>query len=213
MSELSALLSRRTKLHTAIDEARKCKEDIVKYGSEGAQAATYASMWAAIMMVTDIVKIGVSAADPPAAFVFKGIDMLTDKADKLMQLFGSRPMTKKEDLLKQVDANLQNGVVIIGYIKKAKDVMAKFGLDKKLTGQALENFKHLTLVAELGVAMADDTLVLMQAGQLQSNANKVTQQAIAGIDRQITNMVRKVAEIDRQIAYMIYRADRAANIA
>ncbi len=213
MSEFNALISRRVRLKAAATEIRKTKQDIARYGAEGAEAAAYAAMWATIMMVTDILKIGMSAGDKRAAFAFSSIDTLIDKADKLMQLFGSRPMTKKADLMKQVDPNLQNAVTVIGYIRKTREVISKAAGDAKLAGQALENFNQLDLVAKIGVAMADDTVLLMQAGQLQSRSNAMASQAIAAIDRQISDMARKIGEIDRQIDYMLYRANKASNIA
>jgi hypothetical protein len=209
MDEFSALISRRTRLRHALLETRQVKEDIARYGAEGAQAALHAALWASIMMVTDILKIGMSAGDKKAAAGFRAIDTLTDKADKLLQSFGSKPMVKKEDLMRQVDPNLQNAAIVMGYIRKTRAVISKAADDAKLPGQARETYKQLDLVAKLGIAMADDTILLMQAGQLQSQSSSAANHAIAAIDRKLSELVRKIAEIDRLIDGLIQRASRS----
>jgi len=213
MSNVRELLSKRQRLKFALQELKAARNDVSKFGAEADAAVVMAMMWASVMMVADILKIGMSAGDKRASILFSVIDNGMEKADRLLQLFGARPMVKKADLLKLVDPNLQKGVVVIGYLRKCRDVIDKAAKQLKLSGDALENYKALDLVAKLGLAMADDSIVLMQAGNLQAENAARTRNAIAMIDRRVSDMSRKVAEIDREVDFMLQQKARLSRTA
>ncbi|MBY3347970.1 hypothetical protein [Rhizobium laguerreae] len=212
MRNFSELLSRRQRLKAALQELKAARNDVSKFGAEGDTAVVMVMMWASVMMVTDVLKIGMSAADKRALSLFSAIDNGIAKADGLLQIFGARPMVKKADLLKQVDPNLQKSVVVIDYLRKGRDVLDKAAKQVELSRDALENYKALNLVAKLGLAMADDTILLMQAGTLQTQNAARIRNVIAAIDRQVSDMDRKVAEIDREIDFMLQQNDRLSGI-
>ena len=198
-------MNRRQRLRDAISALGGIKQDVARHGQEGQAAAAAAAMWAAVLMVAEILKTTISAMDPKAAAGFHMFDSMVEKADKLLQLFGSRPMTKKADLMKQVDPNLAHGATVVGYIRTARTKIIEATKNVKMSKIATERVAQLDLVARLGIDMADSTILLMQAGQDQTRVGVQTRNTELQINQRLEELRKKLVLVDDAISNMLAR--------
>jgi hypothetical protein len=209
MAMLSDLMARRERIANAIQVIQSTKADVARISQEGQTAATAAAMWAAVMMVTDILKIGMSASNKQAAAGFATIDALVAKADQLMQLFGARPMTTKADLMRQVDPNLQNAATVVGYVRQARGKIDEAAKAMKVPRGPATALGQWDLVARIGVEMADDTILILQAGQTQSAVGRSAAAQQAQIDRTLNKLRQQLSAVDAALVQLLDRARMA----
>ncbi len=199
MGALNDLLSRRQRIAQTITQMQAARMDVTQAGAEGRLNATVAAAWAGVMMVTDVLKIAMTAGNKQAAAQFALQDRMVENADKLMQRFGSSPMTKKSDLMAQVDPNLRTAAGITKSLRSAQDALGK---GAKILGQDTgvnTNLGKWNLVAKIGIEMADDTILLIQAGQIGDQAIRGARIAQSQIDRLIAKQSQQLSAIDNHI--------------
>lgn len=205
MSALNDLLQRRDRIVQCLAKMRAARADTTKIGADGRLDATFAAAWAAVMMVTDILKIAMTAGNKQAAAQFALQDKMVEKADRLMQMFGSSPMTKKSDLMAQIDPNLKTAAGITKSLRDAQSAINKAATELKMDTSITTNFGKWGLVAKIGIEMADDTLLLIQAGQIGDQAIRGARMAQSQIDRLIAKQSENLAAIDYQINEFLIR--------
>ena len=205
MSALTDLLSRRQRIVDTIAKMQAVRADVSRAGAEGRGDAMIAATWAAVMMVTDILKIAMSAGNKQAGAQFALQDKMIANADSVMQKFGASPMTKKSDLMAQVDPNLRTAAGITKSLRDAQGIMNSAAKTLGQDTSTATNFGKWNLVASIGVEMADDTILLIQAGQLGDQAIRGARIAQSQIDRLIAKQAQQLSAIDAKINDFLIR--------
>ena len=88
-SELGALRAQQQMLRSVSDDIRGSLRDLDRIQSEAMHDAAMAAVWAATLMVCDILKIGLSAADRRAKLLLSAQDRAVRSADRILKLLGA----------------------------------------------------------------------------------------------------------------------------
>jgi hypothetical protein len=204
MSSLKELAAKRFLLGEAVRMMTDAQRDMRRYQSEASLYCGYAAAWAAVLMTVEIVKIGLTASDSKAAAAFSVIDRSIDQANKLLIAFGHTPIQKKEQALESLDPSLRKVSAMTQTIQQARGVLKKLGVTEQ---------KELALLLDLGVAMTDDTLLMLQAGLLDQKLFRSSQAAITRTGHQIELLKSKINRLDDQIQYLLYQRERFVSTA
>lgn len=190
MTTIHDLFLQRNQLHQCAALMRESIQDIDTIQKEGTEAAGYAAAWAAVLMTTDILRIGLSAGDRRARLLFQGLDRAIARADKVLVAFGQKPTMKKSDLMASLDPELRGTGQFI------KDVREAQGF---LKGQGVKPPKQLKLVMDLAMAMTEDTLLMLNAGQLQKQVGEQARHGRMQAAMHLKRVLSRLAHVDAQI--------------
>jgi hypothetical protein len=210
METLEQLRAKRTRCELAIVNIEAAMQDIRKYQNDGATAAGWAATIAATMMVLDIVKEGVAAVDRRAEFSFKVIDHFSHRDEKMKALLDS------------VDPSLRGARSATDFVENAKkwnkgtNVSAKFLLVvnsvmhySATAAKTLRQVKKVTTISEplsltidIGIDMANDSLLLMSAMMAQSRVQASGDAAWNNSLLQLSKVRQSLIKVNRQIARM-----------
>ena len=204
MTNLSELIAKRQRLSEAMRAVKEAAYDVARYRDEALNHVAYAAMWAAVLMATDVVKSGLSAADKRAAFGFSMLDRAIAKANKVLPLLRMAPIATKADALRAVDPNLQGAASFLSEVREARSVLSKARINAP---------KELDLVLNISLGMAEDTLLLLQAGQQQTLVAQQSAAVSANIRVQLQRMQSAIARLDVAISEFIAQYERNRRIA
>lgn len=212
-SELGALRAQQQMLRSVSDDIRGSLRDLDRIQSEAMHDAAMAAVWAATLMVCDILKIGLSAADRRAKLLFSAQDRAVRSADRILKLLGAGGLATKADLMKSVSAELGPAAQATEDVRKAMSELRNLKLPT--TGQPVpvKIPKEAGLLVDLGVAMAQDTILLMQAGHLQRQASVNAAQGRAQMKQSLMRVQNKITLIDSEITRAVERLEREARTA
>ena len=191
------LASQRHRLRGAAEDIQHAMQDVNRFQADASNYATIAAAWAATLMVADILKIGLSAMDRRARVLFAAQDRTIERANKALKLLGLRTMTTKADLMKTVDPNLQGAVKLMADIRAAREFLKKQGINAP---------KEMNLLLDLGTAMADDAVLIMQAGQLQRQARSNANAARNNMRNSLSRINQRIKIVDQELTRLIDRA-------
>lgn len=198
MTMFSELVQRRARLAAAGDAIAGTLRDIQNAGREGSEAAGIAACWAAVMMATGIVKTGLSISNKTAAAGFGAIDSAISSANRVLTELQMPTIATKGDVMKAVDPNLQGAAGFIRSVNEARAFLKKAGANPP---------PHVKLMLDLATQMAEDTLLMLQAGQTQAVVNRNTQLAMRQVVTRLQAMRQKILLLDGQIAWLLSQHD------
>jgi hypothetical protein len=203
MSVLMDLAEKRRRLAEASDLIEAAAKDVVGARNEGVTNAGYAAAWAAVLLATDIIKAGISAVDAQAAAAFSGLDKAIGAANRLLPLLRMAPIATMADVLKSVDPNVQGVAGFLIDLREAKALLARARISAP---------RDLGLVLTLATGMAEDTLLLLQAGQQQQAIASRSGAALAAMATRLRTIRVKLMELDVAMSGLmdLARPDRMA---
>lgn len=210
---LKALRGQRERLRSVVEDIRSSIRNLNQIEGEAHRDAAMAAMWAATLMVCDILKIGLAAADKRASLIFSAQDRAVQSANRILKLFGAPTITTKADLMKSVSAELTPAAKATENLRTAMAELKK--LKVPTTGQPIPVRipKEAGLLVDLGVAMAQDTILLLEAGQLQRQASANVAQSRVMMRDQLTRVLTRLMLIESEFAREFDRLWRMASIA
>lgn len=197
-SPFKALLLQRGRLADVLREIDQASRDISGYDAEGARNANLAAGWAATLMVANILKTGLSAVDRRVALLFKVADRRIAKANQVMKILGGPTLATRKDVLKTVDPNLRGTVEMLDDVRKVR----AFLKDNKVPTN-----KDVDLVLDIGITMAEDAALIMQAGQTRQAVHDSASAAQANLRRTLDRTKASIRRIDEEILRMMAKAD------
>jgi hypothetical protein len=188
---LAAIRAQRARLMALQRDIESAMRDVDRFSKEGALYAGIAAGWAATLMVCDILKVGLSAMDRRAAVLFKAQDRQISNANKVLKTLGLPTLTSKEELMAGVDPNLQGAIKLTSEIREAQAFLKKQGAKAP---------KHIALLIDLGTVMADDTVLLIQAGQEQNHVRSNAENARNSMRSQLMRIRQRIEALDREFS-------------
>ena len=188
---LAAIRAQRARLMALQRDIESAMRDVDRFSKEGALYAGIAAGWAATLMVCDILKVGLSAMDRRAAVLFKAQDRQISNANKVLKTLGLPTLTSKEELMAGVDPNLQGAIKLTSEIREAQAILKKQGAKAP---------KHIALLIDLGTVMADDTVLLIQAGQEQNHVRSNAENARNSMRSQLMRIRQRIEALDREFS-------------
>lgn len=198
MTTINDLIRQRARLAAAADCIAGTMRDIERFGKEGSEAAGYAACWAAVMMATGIVKTGLSTVNKQAAAGFAVIDNGIAQANKWLGAAKMPTLTTKAELMKGVDPNLAGAAGFLRDVQEARGYLKKAGAKPPA---------HLALVLDLATQMAEDTILMLQAGQLAAQVTKNTRANLTQVAARLHAMKVKIGRLDSQVQMLIAKKD------
>lgn len=198
MTTINDLIRQRARLAAAADCIAHAMGDIERFGQEGAENAGYAACWAAVMMATGIVKTGLSAVDKRAAAGFAFIDSAIAQANKWLGAAKMRTITTRAELMKGVDPNLAGAAGLLRDVREARNYLKKAGAKPPA---------HLALVLDLATQMSEDTILMLQAGQLQGQVARNTRANLTQVAARLHVMKTKISRLDSQVQMLLAKKD------
>lgn len=202
-SELQSLFREREKLRNIAADIRSTMQNVTRFNAEGAYYAGIAAVWAATLMTAEICKLGLAAADRRANLLFSVLDKRFAQANKLLKFLGMSTITTKDDVLKGLDPDLRNVAQMTQSVQQVRDILKKWGVREN---------KETKLVLDLAIAMTQDTLLIMQAMNLQQHVNRNTAAAQVNIRESLARVNRRILRIDAEMSGIIDRARMHANL-
>jgi hypothetical protein len=202
--QVTEFVARRRRLQEAIKLIEEDRKDMVRYGDEGRTYAAYAATWAAVLMACDIIKTGWSAADKKAAAGFGLIDGAVAKANQILAKLKLRTIATKDDALKGLNADLAKPAALLHDIRNAKAWLAK---------AKIEAPPNLGVVIDMCIGMAEDTFLMLQAGQTQQQVGLVNAAALASVDRRLRKLHDDLRRLDDRIGELLREYERRQYIA
>lgn len=146
--------------------------DVRGFDAEAARNVGIAATWGVTIMVTDILKISLSAVDKRARLLFKAQDQAIDRARKVMKLLGMRTPTTRDELIKSVDPKFQAPSRMAQDVRNAQKLLKELGVNVP---------KKYTVVLDLGTAIAEDTALLMQISQVRRDVGSHADHALVSM--------------------------------
>lgn len=209
----SKLQAQRQRLRSVSDEIRNSMRDLDRYQGEAHRDAAMAAVWAATLMVCDILRIGLSAADKRINLIFAAQDRALQSANRILKLFGSSRIVTKADLIESVSAELAPAAQATEDVRKAMAELRK--LKVPTTGQPVpvKVPKEAALVVDLGIAMAQDTILMLQASRLQRQASLSVAQSRMQMQQTLTKVLSRILLIESEITREFERLQRQAKTA
>lgn len=194
----------RQRLMQAAADIGAAMRDVDSYETDAARAATIAALCAATLMVTDIIRISMSAMDRRARFLFGRWDEAENCVYRAVGVMGGPKKVSRDDLLKGLDQNLRPAGDLIQAVRTAQGGLRTVKLNPP---------KGLGLVIDLGLAMSADTLLMVQAGQTEQAAHSSAHAARQGMRRTLTRLQARIFQIDREFTSAFDRAGRFGVVA
>jgi 5-methylcytosine-specific restriction endonuclease McrA len=200
---LDELQQRHRQLVRILIEIGKARDQIIAEEIQASRNTTIAAGFAAIIVVTDILRIGLSAADERADLMFEAIDKATEQVKDYQMVRGAGGVMTRDDAMLMVDPDLADSSRLLNCVKEVKslfDAMKKKGLVKSSEGK-----DQIGVVVDIGLAMTEDFMLLystLRAGQSTiSSTRSAYAQANARYERIRDQILRIKSQMD-QIARM-----------
>lgn len=208
MPTLHELITKRARVAEALRMINQAQQDIERAGSEGSYYAGLAAVWAGVLLTADIVKDGVSAADPRAALAFSEIDKAVDKANKLLVAFHRAPIARKSDALASLDPELRKVSTWANQVSKVSAWLLKLGspVSKQTRGQ-------IGVVISLANTMTQDTLLMLQAANNQNRLSAMSRSAFQNATAQMKKVQMTLFKLDAEIQKWLDKYDLYSGIA
>ena len=194
-----ALLAQRHRLRGVAEDVRRVMQDVGRFEAEGAHHANMAAVWAATLMVADILKIGLSAGDRRANVLFKAQDRAIEQANTVLKHLGLRTITTRGELLKTVDPNRRGAVNFVQHVREAQQFL------KRHQAKAP---KEIDLLLKIGIAMTEDSVLILQAGQTGQQVHAGAAAARASMLNNLSRVSQRILLIDQEITRMVDLAVR-----
>jgi len=161
-------------------------------------------------MATDITRIGLEQ-DRRGALLFKGFDKIQDKAYSLLKVFGVKRTTRDDIVGGITNETAKTITEVTEGVELARKGLSKLQkhLPKKYADRITEP-KHVSLILDIGVKMAEDTALMIDAGmagQQVSNQARVSAQKIQGT---IAKVEKQLAVVERELHRLIELGVRRA---
>lgn len=192
------LIQKRAALNNAANAIAAAMQDIQSAGREGSEAAGYAACWAAVMMATGIVKTGLTVSNKGAAAGFAAIDGAIANANKVLGALGMRTIATKGEAMKSLDPNLAGAAGFLRDVGEARRILKQAGANPPA---------HLKLLLDLATQMAEDTLLMLQAGQTQGDVHRNTRAAHHQAAARLHALRTKIMLLDNQISMLLAQRD------
>lgn len=197
---MRGLLRRREQLARVANDIKDALSDLQGVRRQVSYDTTCMAAWASVLMTVDIIKAGVSAVDPRAAFGFALIDEGIKRANLLLVGLGKQPITTRSDLMKSVDPNLRTVTGMLGDVRTAKKLLAAVRISPHLKVGVP---KEITLLVDISISMAENTTLLMQAGQSQAHANAHIDSAGRQMRAHLQKVHQSLRSVDAAIAQLL----------
>jgi hypothetical protein len=194
--QLQELLREHTRLMQAANDVDGALKDIKKYGDEGAKNAVIATAWAATLMTADIIRHATACVYRSAERQFAFQDKALEEANKTLKKLGRPTITTRDDVLSHLED------------PTAKKI-AEYARDVRVAREAIKHLRkgrpprEVEMLINIGLAMVEDTAMLLDAGSLQqravSTSTSAQVQALLLRDRLRQHMQR----VEAQMALMM----------
>lgn len=188
-NRLTDLATQRTRMANLVADIERSMRDVARFEAEGERYASYALAWASTILLTDILKISLSALDKRAKLLFKSQDEALARASKFMQVLGLKGLTTKADLMKAIDPSLMVASKLTQSVREAQKILH----DAKIQAP-----KKVTLFLELGSAMCDDATLMIDAGMTSQHVQNQASHAQAMMRQTMLKMQQRLMQIDRE---------------
>lgn len=212
-SNLTALQAQRQMVQSVANDIRSSLRDVDRYEGEAINAANMAAVWAATLMVCDIVRIGLSAADKKAALAFSTQDRAIQSANRVLKLFGSGGIATKASLMKSIGPELEGAAKATDTLRKVAGELKKLKVPTTNGPVPVKIPKEASLLVDLGLAMAEDTILLLQAGNMQRQASVTAAQSRMQMRQNLQKVLNRIMLIDGEITREFERLRRIGNTA
>lgn len=196
-SQLEALRAEERRLREVADDIRSVRADILRFDREGVENATYAATWAATLMVADILRRSISAMDRRASVLFSAFDREVATANKVLKMLGLKTIATREEVMKNVDPNLKPAVDFTKDIQKVRQLLKEHKIRVP---------KEVNLLLDLGVDMANDSVLIMQGAQLVEQIHARTKHNLAQNALAIERVNKRIREIQLEMTRLIEQA-------
>lgn len=210
---LKALQAQRQMLQSVAGDIRGSLQDVDRFENEAILDATFAAAWAATLMVCDILKIGLSAADKRADLLFKQQDDLIKTANKVLKLLGARTITTKADLMRSLGPEVTTASRATETVRTTMEQLRRMKVPTTRHPLPVAVPKEAGLLVDLGVAMAQDTLLLLEAGNLQRRANVTAAQSRMQMRQSLNKVLSRIMLVEGEITREIERLQRLGRTA
>jgi hypothetical protein len=187
---LDGLFAERNRLKALIADVESVRPDILRFEREGQAYVTAAVITAAVLMTVDILKVGLSAADRRAAFLFKKFDGGVDLLRSALGRVGVNVGATREDLMKQIATDFAGPARLTQEVRNARAFLKKHGAKETKTTKVL---------LDLGLVMTEDTLLLLSAASAQADVSRNASAGRAAQGLQLDRMKRQLLLMDAEI--------------
>lgn len=212
-SPLAALVAQRNYLRSVAEDIRGAMQVVDRYQAEALHDANMAAVWAATLMVCDVIKIGLSAGDRRAKILFAAMDRAMDRANRVLTLLGAPKVATKSDILAAVDADLRGSVKMIDTVRQTRNALASLKVPTSGGSVDVKLPKEANLVIDLGIAMAEDSILILQAQGMVNQAGAHAAFARGQMRTNLNRVLQRVLLVDSEITREFERLQRQSNIA
>lgn len=202
---LRDLVCQREQLRQGAREVDNALRDIRRFNDQGASDALTALAWAATMMVLNITRHCLEAVYPEAKEQFRLQDKLFEEANKLLKVFGWKPVPTKKDILDNLqDKDARETAKRARQLREVRDQIKKFYKFKSPWAEDID------FLINLGTGMVEDFALLRDAmDRVMYPSNSAETNAL----RTRHHLQQRVREMDDRINKMIEEAQRRQRIA
>lgn len=187
---LVALAGMRTRLKSVAEDMQWARQNVQKNRSDAVVYAGIATIWASVIMTTDILRVGTSAFDRRAKVLFSAQDRAVVQANKVLKALGRRQIQTREDLLKSLDPNLRQVANLAGDVQRARQFLQKIKINLP---------KEANVVVDLVIAMTQDTALMLQPGLTAQQVQTFNDGVLKKIDSDIEKIQRRILNLDQEI--------------
>lgn len=196
-SRLEALRAEQLRLKGVADDIKSVRADLLRFDREGAENATYAAAWAATLMVADILRRSVSAMDRRASILFSAFDRKVATANKLMRLLGWKTIATREEIMKNVDRNLKPAVDFTKDIQRVRAMLKEYKIRAP---------KEVDLLLDLGIDITNDSILIMQSGQLVDQIHGRTNHNLSQNALALERINKRIRAVQLEMMHLIEQA-------
>jgi hypothetical protein len=208
METQEQLRAKRRRCEIAIANIESAMQDIRKYQKDGATDAGWAATIAATMMVVDIVKHGVAAVDKRADYLFKAIDHFSHRDERMKALLdsvdsplrGARSATDFVENAKKWDKRANNSAKFFLYANRVVHYSATAAKTLRHVKKVTTISEPLSLTIDIGIDMANDSLLMMSAMMTQQGVQTSGDAAWNNSLRQLNKVKLSLIKVNDQIA-------------
>lgn len=205
---IATLMSDREKLETAAKAIDAAIHDMQAARADAQFNSGCAAAWAAVMMTCDIVRAGLSSAFRVADREFQAIDKGIALANHFLSFWGHTPIATKADLMATVDPEFRRTEDLLESVQAARQFLKKHRINPPPHAA-----RQVNLILDLGVAMTEDTLLLMQAGNTGTRAAALADQGISAAQHRLRSIRTRINRINHQIMHELEMRERFATTA
>ena len=201
--QLSKLINQRQKFINNLAAIQDVKKNIIEYGQEGYKNAGVAVFCAAVLMTTDIVRIGLEK-NTAGNLLFKGYDKMEGAAYKLLKLFGVKRTTRDDIVAGVTNETAKSITEVTSAVQSAREGLAKVKkvLPKKYA-KRLSEPEPVSLILDIGIKMAEDTALLIDAGAQGQNALEQANISAQKIQGTINKIEKQLAVVEKELHRLI----------